>query len=220
MPAVIDYTNEDALTVLFNSAFMDEIKQNLGLDPYTQESDLPVSMSSLLTEAVNICERQQWRFIRRKPVTMLLPYEAFCHPDKMLFLPFGPASSITTFSYTDTDGNTQTVASSNYTLYAGEPLKLWSEAWQDAFTNLDEDLPYPVTVVYTTGYSSFSAIPHSTIRALKILCYHLFEYRDLVANGQPMSLPESYAAHRDLEMLNCRRAIKYVAEDYGKVSYA
>jgi hypothetical protein len=220
MPAIIDYANQDALSVLFNSAFMDEIKQNLGLDPSTDTADLPLNVESLLAEAISVLEQQQWRFIRRKPVTMQLPYEAFFSLDKLLFLPYGPASSLTTFSFTDTDGASQNVSSSEYTLYAGEPLKLWCDDWQSILPNIDDNLPYPVTITYTTGYSTFAAIPPSTIRALKILTYHMFEYRDLLAIGQASIIPEGYRAHADLDMLNCRRAIRYTAEDYKNVGYA
>lgn len=217
MPQIIDRANEDALSVLFNTAFFNQVKQNLGYDPATPCEDLPFDIDSLLAEAVSIVETQQWRFIRRKPVTMLLPYEAFTENDCMVFLPYGPASSLSSFTYTNTSNQSVTVSSSDYTLYPGEPIKLWANNWTSVLTDIDTDLPYPVSITYTTGYSSFSAIPPSTLRAIKILAYHIHEYRDAIAEGNANILPQGYEYHRDLALLNCHRAIKYTAEDYDKV---
>jgi len=217
MPQIIDRANEAALSDLFNDAFIDSIKQHLGFDPTTPCSDLPVDIDSLLAEAVSICETQQWRFIRRKAVTLLLPYDAFCEQDGMLFLPYGKTSSITTFTFTDVDGDANAVSSANYTRYTGEPVKLWCRDWSALFPDIDPYQPYPISITYTTGYSAFADIPQHTIRALKVLCYHLYEYKDAIAESTVSVLPQGYEYHRDLGLLNCHRAIKYCAEDYRNV---
>jgi hypothetical protein len=86
------------------------------------------------------------------------------------------------------------------------------------FENIDDKQPYPVRVAYTTGYTSYSVVPKSTIRALKILAYHLFEYRDAISDGSVSELPQGYCQLRDLDLLNDHRAIQYVAEDWKNVS--
>jgi len=217
MPQIIDRANEAALSTLFDDTFLSTIKQNLGFDPDTPCSDLPVDIEDLLADAVSICETQQWRFILQKPVTLLLPYKAFLERDGLVFLPYGSASSLTTFTYTDVDGDSNAIDSSDYTIYAGEPLKLWCDDWSALFPDIDETQPYPVTVRYTTGYSAYAQIPKSTIRALKILCYHMYEYKDAIAEGTVNILPQGYEYHRDLTILNCHRAIRYVAEDFESV---
>jgi hypothetical protein len=218
MPMTINYAAESALSTIVTADFLSAVKRNIGFDPETPTASLPVDLEELLHECIHICEREQWRFILRKPVTLLLPHEAFCAADRLLFLPFGPVSSIATFSFIDTDGATQTVSSADYTLYSGEPAKLWCDDWSEVLDNIDDEQPYPVTITYTTGYSSFSLVPKSTIRALKILAYHLFEYRDAISDGSVSELPQGYCQLRDLDLLNDQRAIRYVAEDWSKVS--
>jgi hypothetical protein len=53
---------------------------------------------------------------------------------------------------------------------------------------------------------------------LKILAYHLFEYRDAISDGSVSELPQGYCHLRDLQLLNDKRAIRYIAEDWLKVS--
>lgn len=218
MPATIDYASESALSTIVTTAFLNSVKKNLGFDPDTPTASLPVDLEELLHECIHTCEREQWRFIIRKPVTLLLPYEAFLYADRLVFLPFGPISSLTTFSYTDNDAATQTVASSGYTLYSGEPAKMWCDDWSALFTDVASEQPYPITITYTTGYASYALVPKSTIRGLKILAYHLFEYRDAISDGSISELPQGYCQMRDLNMLNDHRAIRYVAEDWRKVT--
>jgi hypothetical protein len=217
MPQVIDRVNEDALSVLFSDNFMNSLKQHLGYDPTTPCADLPFDLEGLLEEVISIVEQQQWRFIRRKPVTMLLPFEAFQEPDCMLFLPYGSVASLTSFTYKDTDGANIAVQSSEYTLYQSEPIKLWCRDWYSVFTDIDSEMPYPITITYTPGYQYYQQIPRSTIRAIRVLAYHIHEYRDAIAEGNASMLPQGYEHHRDLNFLNCQRAIKYTAEDFRKI---
>jgi uncharacterized phiE125 gp8 family phage protein len=219
MPATVDLSSEAALSDLFDDDFVRELTRYLGLDPDTQPEDMPLDITELLTDAVAVCEQEQWRFIRRKSVSLLLPFSAFLECDKLVFLPFGPISSLSTFSYTDEDGATQTISSSDYTIYAGEPARLWCNDWNALFTNIDTKQPYPITVAYTTGYSTYAAVPRATVRALKVLCYHMFEQRDSVSDSVQTPVPQSYEAHRDLNMLNNRRALKYISDDFSQVSH-
>lgn len=219
MPHTIDRSDEQTdFETLFDSTFLNVIKQNLGFDPETPVDALPIDISDLVFDAVSIIEQQQWRFIVPKPVTLLLPREAFCERDGFLLLPFGSAASITTFTYTDLDGDTNNISSANYTRYAGEPARLWCEDWSALMTDIDADLPYPVTLTYTTGYSSFSEIPRATLRAIKILTYHLFEYRDAASEAMMHELPQGFQQQCSLNMLNNHRAIRYLNDDYRKVS--
>jgi hypothetical protein len=218
MPAVIDLTSEAALSTVATQAFLNDVKRNLGFDPDTADYDLPFDLQGLVAECVATCEREQWRFILRKPVTLSLPYRAFRNADKLLFLPYGKVTALTSFTYLKTDGTTTTVSASSYSLYAHEPSKLWADDWTTVLAEVDDKQPYPITLTYTTGYSSHSEVPKTTLRALKILAYHLFEYRDAVSEGTVSELPQGYCQLRDLALLNDHRAIKYVADDYTFVS--
>ncbi len=209
MPLVIDRTSEAALSTLFDTDFIRSLTQYLGMDPDTPSEDMPLSVNELLEEAVSSCEQEQWRFILQKDVTLLLPVEAFCQVDELVFLPLGVATDVA-ISYTDLEETTQTFT--DFTQYAGEPIRLWSEDWDD-LTNDCFDLPYPITVTYTPGYTSYAKIPKSTIRALKILVCHNFEFR-----GVDSVIPKAYEHNRNLAWLNNERANRYIADDWNKVS--
>jgi len=218
MPATVDITSEAALSTVVTQAFLNDVKRNLGFDPDTSDNNLPFDLQGLVAECVATCEREQWRFIRRKQVSLSLPYRAFRNADKLLFLPFGKTTALTSFTYLKTDGTTGTVTSDKYTIYAHEPSKLWANDWPTVLPEVDEEQPYPITVTYTTGYSSASEVPQTTLRAIKILAYHLFEFRDAVSEGTVSELPQGYCQLRDLSLLNDHRAIKYVVDDYTIVS--
>lgn len=53
-------------------------------------------------------------------------------------------------------------------------------------TDPDTDVPEPIEISYTTGYSSFDEIPRSTLQAIKVLGYHLF------MNNESEEIPNAY----------------------------
>jgi len=222
MPMTIDRSTESALSTLFDSYFMARLKQYLGFDPDTPASDIPVDVDDLLRQAIATCEAEQWRFILPKSVTLYLPYEAFCQKDKMLFLPFGPivppnsGNAIRTFTFRDVDGATQTVTQTTLQRYDGEPIRVWCDDWEALFPNIDTDSPYPVTVSYYAGYSTYTKIPYTTVSALKILCYHFNTFREAI-DGTNVGLPQAYIHNRDYGLLNDHRAIRYITDDWQKV---
>jgi hypothetical protein len=209
MPLVIDRTSEAALSTLFDTDFIRSLTQYLGMDPDTPSDDMPLSVNELLEEAISSCEQEQWRFILPKEVTLLLPVEAFCDYDQLLFLPLGTASDLVV-SYTDTAGATQTFT--DFIKYTGEPIRLWSNNWSDLIDDCFES-PYPISLTYTPGYTSYSQIPKSTIRALKVLVCHNFEFR-----GMDIPIPKAYEHNRNLAWMNNERASRYIADDWSKVS--
>lgn len=218
MPMYVDLANEAAASTIITSTLLNSTKRNIGFDPETPDENLPVDLEELLHECISICEKEQWRFILRKPVTLTLPYDAFCNRDGLLFLPFGRVTSLTDFTYVKSDLTTAAVSSSDYTLYTSEPSKLWAEDWSEVLDEINEEQPYPITISYTTGYSSYAEVPKSTIRAIKILAYHLFEYRDAISDGTVSELPQGYCQLRDLNLLNDHRAIRYITEDWANIS--
>jgi hypothetical protein len=209
MPLVIDRSSEAELSTLFDTTFIRSLTQYLGLDPDTPSEDMPLSITELLEEAISSCEQEQWRLILPKEVTLLLPVEAFCATDKMLFLPLGTASDVA-LTYTDLNEDEQTYT--DFTQYAGEPIRLWSDDWSELINDC-VDTMYPVTVTYTPGYTNYAEIPKSTVRALKILVCHNFEFR-----GVDSPIPKAYEHNRNLGWLNSERANRYIVDDWNKVS--
>lgn len=218
MPMFIDLSSEASLSTIVTEDFVRSVKRNIGFDPETPTDSLPVDIEELLHECISICEREQWRFLLRKTVTLSLPYEAFTSADRLMFLPFGRVTQLESFSYVQNDGTSANVSSADYTIYTNEPSKLWAEDWSEVFEDVNDEQPYPITLSYTTGYSGYDSVPKATIRALKILAYHLFEYRDAVSEGSASELPQGYTHLRDLDLLNDHRAVRYVTDDWKKVS--
>jgi hypothetical protein len=201
MPLSIDRQSEDELSVLFDEDFVKSVTEYLGIDKDTPSEDMPINVSELLEEAVNSCEQEQWRFILKKDVILQLPPSAFCEWDGMLFLPLGIADEVT-ITYNDLDETIQTFT--DFTLYTAEPMKLYSANW-NTLVNDCFDEPFPISVSYRPGYTSFADIPKSTIRALKILVAHSFE-----SQGQDLPIPAAYRHNRDLGWLNNDRANKFI----------
>jgi len=208
MPLTIDRSSEVALSTLFDTDFINSLTEYLGIASDTPSEDMPLSVSELLEEAISSCEQEQWRFILKKDVNILLPVEAFGMMDRMLFLPLGVGT--VTLSYLDLNEDTQSFT--DFTQYPGEPIRLWSDNWDD-LTNDCFDSPYPITASYTPGYATYEDIPKSTIRALKILVSYNFEYR-----GADVPIPKAYEHNRNLGWLNNDRANKYIVDDWNKVS--
>jgi len=222
MPLYIDRTSEVSISTLFDTEFIRGLKKYLGFHPDTASDDMPVSIEDLFHEAISTCETEQWRFILPKDVVLELPKEAFCYSDKLLILPFGPLVEPTssgaegiTISYKDVDSNS--VPFTDFEQYLGEPIRLYSETW-DTMINACKDMLYPISVSYSAGYSEFSEIPKSTIRALKILTYHYFEFRDSMLAGNVSPVPEGFEHNRNHAVLNDHRGIKYIVDDWCKVS--
>jgi hypothetical protein len=214
----INLGSEAAVSTLATSDFVKAVKQQIGFDTETPDESLPVDITDLLHQCIQICEREQWRFILRKTVTLTLPYSAFTNRDSLCFLPFGRVTSLASFSYRKSDNTTVNISAADYSILSEEPSKLWCDDWELVFADIHESHPYPITLSYTTGYSSFPEIPKSTVRALTILAYHLFENRDAVSESVMSALPQGYAALRDHNLLNDHRAIRYVVDDWSKVS--
>lgn len=209
MPLVIDRTSEAALTTLFDTDFIRSLTQYLGMDADTPSEDMPLSVNELLEEAISSCEQEQWRFILPKDVTLLLPVEAFAELDKMVVLPLGVATEVS-ISYKDLEEDTQTFT--DFTLYTGEPIRLYSDSWYDLINDCFEE-PYPITVSYRPGYTSIEEVPKSTVRALKLLTAYNFEYR-----GADVPMPQAYKHNMMLGWLNNDRANRYITDDWNKVS--
>lgn len=225
MPMYLDRSTESALSTLFNETFINKLKKYLGYDSDTPEDDIPVDVEDLLSHAISTCEQEQWRFILPKEVVLYLPYEALCEQDKLLFLPFGPlvvsedsGQESITISFINTSDVTTEIAESEYRRYEGEPIRLWCNDWLALVPNIKTEDPYPITVTYTAGYTAFNQIPLSTVRALKILCYHYDSFREAIGESSIVATPSSYCHNRDLALLNDRRAIKYITDDWAKVN--
>lgn len=207
MPAYIDRSTEARLSSLFPKDWVDGLYKYLGLDPTVAEADQPIDVLDLLEEVVGITESIQWRNILRKQVVLSLPLHAIynCNTSgtgSKIFLPYGTISSITSFTWVDVNGDSNSLTSgTDYTpTFNSDPPFLWKDYWTNVITDPSDTRPEPLTITYTAGYSTFQQIPRATLQAIKILCFHLMEIRGQTAEGdKDTAYPRAFVenAHKD-----------------------
>lgn len=95
---------------------------------------------------------------------------------KVIRLPKGPVVSVSSVSYADLNGSTQTLASSVYLLSAGKaPAEITlksGQAWPSVFTQADS-----VVIRYVVGHATAAAIPAALKHAMLMLIAHWYEQR-------------------------------------------
>lgn len=107
-------------------------------------------------------------------------------PCKQIIIPINPLSSVTSISYVDTSGATQTWSSANYTVdTSGEIGRI--EAGYGITYPSTRDVVNAVTVVFVAGYgASASAVPEVFKQAIKMLVGHWYLNR-----GEMGSIPDA-----------------------------
>lgn len=98
-------------------------------------------------------------------------------------IPKGPLSSVTSISYTDTAGASQTWGASNYIVdTASDPPRIalaYGVVWPSVRAIIN-----PVTVRFVAGYGATSAsIPADILAALKLILGDLYENREETQSG-------------------------------------
>lgn len=100
-------------------------------------------------------------------------------PDgNLIRLPLGPLQSVSSVTYYDTAGTSQTFSASSYHAVSdaiGPAIVLDDDA---TWPNLDAR-PDAVTVTWVCGYGAASAVPAPIIQAAKLIIGDLFENREL-----------------------------------------
>ena len=105
-----------------------------------------------------------------------------CFPCWEIPLRRPPVNSITSISYVDSDGTTQTLASTEYRFDPyGKPARLtpaYGEVWP-----VTRDVTNAVTIVAAAGHSSVSAVPALAKQAIKLLVAHWYENPEAILVG-------------------------------------
>ena len=105
-------------------------------------------------------------------------------------LPRGPLASVASISYTDENGDAQTLAASGYQVdLVNDPGRILPGVdlvWPDTRANALNT----VTITYTAGYGATGAsVPPPLIQAILMLVSHWFEHREAVALTQMSEVP-------------------------------
>ena len=123
--------------------------------------------------------------LRRSILSQTLVLELDTFPfDRYIILDNGKATAINSFTYINTDGNTQTYsASGNYSLDTTslpsvihlEPGKNWPFVMSEKRS--------AIQIEYVAGYSTVDTIPKEILSATLYLIKHLYDNRDLIIVG-------------------------------------
>ena len=147
---------------------LSDAKDHLRITDATEDSLITAYIVVARKWVENYCDRSI------PSQTLKAYFDRFPYDGKCILLPRSPAISITTVEYVDTDGNSQTWGSKNYTIdVINEPSRF----------DTDYNVSYPstrsqnnaVTITYTAGYST---VPVDIVHALKMIVGQLYNNRE------------------------------------------
>lgn len=139
-----------------------------------------------------ISAARQWveTFTHRALITQTwdLKLDGFlCGSDDAIELPLAPASSVTSIAYVDSNGDTQTWASANYTTDLPSGPKAQRGRIVPAYSMFypsTRDVVNAVTVRFVAGYGSTAAsVPQPIVAAIKLMVAHWYAQREPVNIG-------------------------------------
>lgn len=154
-------------------------------------------ISALIKAARMWCEGYQGRAYLTQ--TLTVKFDAFVD---CLDLPRPPLQSLT-ITYVDTDGDTQTLSSTYYSVdTTSEPGRLYL-AYNQSWPSTRND-KHAVTVTAVCGWETVAAVPAQIKAAIKLLVAHLYENREAVSSlslhDVPLSIKSLLATHRMMEL--------------------
>jgi len=139
-------------------------------------------VSSLITAARLWCESRLGQQIM--PATYRCKIDGFC--SHAVELPYPPLTTVSSITYVDTAGTTQTLSSALYTVDTdskpGRISPVYAEVWP-----LTRDQLQAVTITYTAGYASAAAVPQVIKQAILLLVGHWYENREASLVGETSS---------------------------------
>lgn len=168
---------------------LEEAKQHLRVE-VSEDDDY---INGLITAARLLVERMQGRALFTQTYTLKL--DDFSSSE--IRLPRPPLASVTSITYLDSGGASQTLSTSVYGVdTSSEPGRVYlkyAQSWPSVYAQ-----ELSVSIVYVAGYATVAAIPATTKQAIKMLVAHLYENREPVnigniVNALPMAV-ESLAA--------------------------
>jgi uncharacterized phiE125 gp8 family phage protein len=111
----------------------------------------------------------------------------YCWPTKGCYrhiaIPLSPVQSVTSVSYVDEDGATQTLASDQYTVVTNRSKAFIVPAYNVYWPSI-RWVPDAITVRAIVGYTQ---TPDELRQAILMLVGHLYEHRESVTEGQPLT---------------------------------
>ena len=171
---------------------LDQAKAQLNISPTSQWDDLVTDLIATATSDLDGHAGSLFHCLMPQAWVQYLDY-AFPNCDEGAFtLPLGPVRAVTSITYIDTDGATQTVAGSVYELCQGGGAEdafvrlKWAQTWPDVRRQRRA-----VSITYEAGYADAQAVPSALKAAILMHVTHLFENRGVTGAAMP-ELPMAY----------------------------
>lgn len=168
---------------------LDEVKSHCRVASAITEDD--ADLLRFIVGAREWCER----YLNRALITQTWDLKLDGFPrsaDTPLWLPKSPLQSVTSITYTDSNGDSQTWATSKYTVDApagpnprwGRIVPAYNEIWPTTRDHINV-----VTIRFVAGYGdTWNDVPEPIREAMLLIVKHRYDNRDLVALGT--SAPE------------------------------
>jgi uncharacterized phiE125 gp8 family phage protein len=160
----------------------DEAKTHVAVD----DTFYDTFIGSLITAATSHVEALTNRQIMS--ATFDLKVDRFPGGRRHLFLPRGQLTSVTSVSYTDTNGASQTFSASDYAVVTAQEPGLiepvYDKVWPAARLQADS-----VVVRFVAGYASAADVPQGIKQAILLLVGHWFNNREGVTFGSTSEVP-------------------------------
>lgn len=140
-----------------------ELKAHLRV---TSSDETPL-LRSLIKAATEWAEDYTWRSLLQQ--TWVLKLDRFPNYGDPIWLPRPPLSSVTSITYIDTNGNSQTLSSSLYDVDSTtkDLTGIW-EAYDQEWPDVRDEIN-SVTVTYVTGYgTAIDDVPYRIRHAIKL----------------------------------------------------
>lgn len=173
---------------------------DISSDIVTQES---AYLESLIAAARTKCEQETSRQLCTATWVLKLPFfpragctnrelygvpqARFMGPDdwRSIYLPKPPAASVTSVTYYDSAGDSQTFSSTKYTLILGDPVARialnYAEVWPTTRQRQDA-----VTITYVSGKTQ-ATVPAGIKHAMRLMIGNWYENREAVNIGNTTS---------------------------------
>lgn len=154
---------------------------------------------ALIRALISAARQHVESYTRRQLITQTWDYQMDAFPCGAFIVPLAPVSAISSMSYVDTAGVTQTWSSSNYRtdLPVGEraPRPRIEPAYGVSYPST-QAVMNAVTVRCVVGYgASGASVPAPILAAMKLLIGHWFANRELVVTGTiATELPSAVAS--------------------------
>ena len=165
---------------------LSEAKDHLRIDGTDEDTYL----ATVITAARKYCEQ----YCNRAFITQTWVQ----YPDKFIDgikLSVNPVQSVTSITYYDVDGVSQTLASNQYQVDLKDTVCRVYEAVNVDFPDVQDEKINPITITYVCGYGNASTdVPMDIRHAIKLMISHLFENREgvsIMGSVQNIPLPKT-----------------------------